>query len=290
MTKLSNLDALSNGVLNKSHKEKVSAAVNGQQCAERCGQGHIAAETDRIGAESPHLRNALTTAVKNDNLDVVKNLLSLGVNPGGSFGQFLERFDEHQLMGESTLIAIALKNLSGKVACYLLSEDDLVPDTHLSDSLLTKCLNRLVVGGPDVDTKANEKAEHRLKILRLLCHRGIFPRNSAAPQNSTMNLFLLTLEFCQIKNDPKALFRDVPVAVEVLRLLCEFGGDVVTPFERERGTLGANEDFPPLWLTEFVENIKNDENVMNSLLSNTDVAIKSSSISNGISRLWSSGS
>jgi hypothetical protein len=195
-------------------------------------------DTNRLNANSPHIRHALTKAAQNDNLEVVEKLLSFGV------------------AAERSLIEISLENLSGKVACFLL-ENNLVPETDLSDLLVTECVKCHY----DAVAKIPEKTAFRVKLIKMLGERGCFPINPAEGHfNSTMEEFLSTLERRSNFGDLYA----VQLNPEALDVLCGFGGDIVSAMERQSDF----EDFPP-WIFVYIDKIKSDEKVMSEFLNTT---------------------
>ena len=218
-------------------------------------------DTNRLDSDSPHLRHALMKAAQGDHLDVVKKLLSIGVDATDDFGQFMEPFFRGGVVGEQSLIEISFASLSGKVASFLL-ENDLVPEANLSDLLVTECVNVCHVSEPNVAEKVLEKATHRVKLLSMLGQRGCFPINLTERRSiSTMGTFLSSLD-----HHPTDVDHYVPVTPEVLDVLCEFGGDIVSAMEEHRSYV---ENPFPSWIFAYIDNIKANEKFMNELLSGT---------------------
>ena len=197
-------------------------------------------DTNRINANSPHIRRALMKAAQSDNLDVVEKLLSLGVAV------------------EISLLEISLESLSGNVACFLL-QNNLVPQTNLTGLLLAKCVKRHAVFHPDVADKVREKTVFRVKLLKMLGDRGCFPINPTEGLNhSTMEEFLSTLE-CYSSDEDHC----VPLGPDALDVLCAYGGDIVSAMESQ----SFCGDLPP-WIFVYIDKIKSDEKVISELLSN----------------------
>jgi len=209
--------------------------------------------TNRLALDSPHLRKAAIIAAQNDNLEIVQELLSLGVEATEDFTQFTGGDDDDEQ--EINLLDIAIRRLSGKVACFLL-DSSLIPDEHLSNSLI-HCVGSIYFE----DEKAVEKAEHRVAILSRLCARGIRPTTSSEDTESTMHILIQSLDLLGRTNST----RQASIDSRTLHILCEHGGDIVSEFDRYR-SYSSLTDHLPSWLTEYIDNVRADEELIRALL------------------------
>lgn len=152
-----------------------------------------------------------------------------------------------------------MERLSGKVACYLL-DSALVPNDHISYSLIDTCAVRIFSRGPE---EAFQKSKYRIAILERLFARGLVLTTSSEYGESTMYKFLKTVESSTMRD--WTCNGEVPLDAETLCILCDYGGDVVSEFDRCRSFHG-DAYVPPEWLTEYVNNVRADEELIQSML------------------------
>ena len=227
----------------------------------RVGRINWILDTGRLPLDSPHLRTATVTATEVDCVDIVRELVARGVDMRANFIDANFRvLPDDEAVSQRSLIEIAVEQLCGKVACFLL-DSDLVPDDHISTSLLTKCAGSVYAYRKYISEQASEKAGYRAAIAERLCLRGVRPDNSNNSSESTMLALLQTIELASSEvNDRREYVQYVPATFEVMQILCKFGGDIVSAFTDHSLEPHKKKEFPT-WLINYIERIKADEEI-----------------------------
>eukprot|EP00978_Attheya_sp_CCMP212_P046384 scaffold389231_cov63-Attheya_sp.AAC.1 len=209
-------------------------------------------KTVKIRTDSEHALGALFDAVYIDNVGIVEELISSGVDYSQRFAIHAHNKaeDDDDILSiytkETSLIELAISELCGEVACFLLS-GNYVPQRQFNNKLVSFTVGRCSVWGKGKEERAATKANHRLGILKTLLAQGL----DLYPNRDNKNYILVEAlgRLAENQNDSVKVI-NVPATRALIEFLCSEGCDLVSAVANSFGYK------LPQWLDDMVTRAK----------------------------------
>eukprot|EP00978_Attheya_sp_CCMP212_P044157 scaffold302527_cov55-Attheya_sp.AAC.1 len=206
-------------------------------------------KTVKIRTDSEHALGAFFDAVYKDNVGIVEELISSGVDYSQRFAIDAHRAkdnDDIYYTKETSLIELAISKLCGEVVCFLLS-GNYVPPIQFNNELVSLTVAHCYVWGKGKEERAVEKANHRVGILKTLLAHGL----DLYPNRDNKNYILVqALGLLAEHQNNSGRLINVPITRALIEFLCSEGCDLVS------AVTNSYVDESPQWLDDMVARAK----------------------------------